>query len=176
MESTLQIPRGPKVRPVVRVFASWASVDGPVAQSFWALLGEALAIDATYDFDVWSFDRALCVGERWDEEIRDALGRAHLGILALTPAFLNSRYIQDVELPAFVGGEAAPGRWVVPVLLKPLPTTANLRGLAAHQIFRHPRLGDSRAFSRAGAAKDLWVHALVEEIHEVLCRYPSIVG
>ena len=163
-------------RPVVEVFASWASADASTAKAFWALLGEALAIDASYAFKLWSFDEALCVGERWDTEIQTALSRAHLGILALSPAFLNSRYIRDVELPAFVGDEVR-GRRVVPVLLKPLPATADLRGLADHQIFRHPNLGRPRAaFSQAGAGKDLWVHALVREIHEVLSRYGSIVG
>lgn len=49
-------------------------------------------------FEIWS-DKDIEVGENWRQAIESALNRARVGILLVSPNFLNSRFIQEDELP-----------------------------------------------------------------------------
>ncbi|HEU4559243.1 MAG TPA: toll/interleukin-1 receptor domain-containing protein, partial [Longimicrobium sp.] len=48
---------------------------------------------------IWS-DRHVRVGDEWRREIDAALDRAAVGVLLVSPEFLASDFIMDVELPA----------------------------------------------------------------------------
>jgi tetratricopeptide (TPR) repeat protein len=51
--------------------------------------------------DPWD-DRRIVTGADWETEICAALDAARLGVLLISPAFFNSKFIQDVELPRFL--------------------------------------------------------------------------
>lgn len=152
-------------KPLVRVFLSFAGQDEALVLRLWALLAEALVIDRVYEFQLWRSDDAILVGEGWDDRIHGALSAAEVGVVALSNAFLGSKYITDVELPALVD---VPGKRVVPLLLRQVNKQADWRGLKSKQIY-----GYERPFSdlRGMSARDAWVNGLVAEVHRVLARY-----
>lgn len=53
------------------------------------------------DVAVWD-DRAIAPGERWENEIREALAQAKVVVLLVSEAFLNSAYVREEELPQIV--------------------------------------------------------------------------
>ena len=58
---------------------------------------------------VWC-DKKLKPGDKWQDEINNALSRAKVGVLLVTPTFLASNFINDVEL-AYLVAQAEKG-WV----------------------------------------------------------------
>jgi len=46
----------------------------------------------------------LVVGEEFERQILEAIGRCDFGLLLISPAFLGSKFITEKELPAFVSG------------------------------------------------------------------------
>lgn len=164
-EPVVRLTTGESGKPLVRVFCSFAGDDKRHAQRLWRSLTAALAIDGKYEFRPWQSDKAILLGEKWDTRIREALSAAELGVLAVSPAFLGSGYITDVELPALVN---APGKRVVPVLLRRVNKQADWRGLKDKQVH-----GYAQPFAelRDDAARDKWVDTLVTGVHRVLSRY-----
>lgn len=152
-------------KPLVRMFLSFARRDTDVAGRMWELLAEATAVDRIYGFELWRFDEALLVGESWDARIRAALADNELGVLAVSNASLGSKYVTEVELPAFLN---VVGKRIVPVLLRKPNKHADWRGLDGKQIY-----GRDRPFAelRTRAARDTWVNGLVDQLHRVLDRY-----
>jgi hypothetical protein len=62
---------------------------------------------------VWS-DALIGASRRWRPEIDDAIARAHVALLLVSPDFLASDFIMRMELPALI----ARGVPLVPVLLR----------------------------------------------------------
>ncbi len=152
-------------KPLVRVFLSFAKRDARVAGQLWELLTEATKADRAYRFDWWRFDEAILVGEDWDASARQALTVSDLGLLAVSNAFLGSKYITGVELPALVD---VPGKRAIPVSVRRVSQHADWHGLDSKQVYGHERpFGEVRGQS----AQDAWVNALVDQIHRVLARY-----
>ena len=118
----------------VRGFLSYAHADGRLVRRFMNLLGPRLQVLGNLDLRVWS-DTDLLVGQRWDDEIRNAIDAADFGLLLVSPALLTRDYIQRVEIPALL---SAPGTVVMPVGLQRVDVVrSDLQGLEAHQIFLH---------------------------------------
>ncbi|QFZ18467.1 toll/interleukin-1 receptor domain-containing protein [Saccharothrix syringae] len=161
----MRLEVGSSGKPLVRVFLSFVGRDEALVLRLWDLLTEAMVIDQEYEFQLWRSDDAILVGEDWDVRIRGALSTAEVGIVALSNAFLGSKYITGVELPALVD---VPGKHVVPLLLRQVSKQADWRGLKSKQIY-----GYGRPFSeaRGTSAQDAWVNRLVVEVHRVLARY-----
>ena len=53
-------------------------------------------------------DLNIIVGEDWDKEIKKSLKKCDLGMLLISCSFLNSKYINEVELPRFVYNQEKP--------------------------------------------------------------------
>ena len=167
-EPRVTLRRGPSGKPLVRMVISYAHEDAKAAGTFKAELETRLSISPAYEFDLWRDIEGIVAGERWDDAIRGAFGAADLGLLLMSPSFLASDYIADVELPIFVRGGARgiEGKRVVPFELKALDFgTMDLRGLGARQIVRGPWP------QRPSSKRDGVAAEVVREIHEVLSRY-----
>ncbi|MFR9768535.1 pentapeptide repeat-containing protein [Nocardia sp. SC052] len=162
-------------KPLVRVFLSYNAKDATKAAELWTRLREFASIDRTYQFEFWDFaSESLLPGDDWHQRVLAAIAQGDIGIFAVSHHFLNSEYIHQYELPDFVSRHAA-----VPVLLEEFDLDmVDLKGLEGRQIFRP----DGRSFDsmRGERAKNAWVEALRDSIHQVLERRgssaPEIVG
>ena len=78
-------------------------------------------------------DTRISVGAQWRDDIAAALGRARAAVLLLSPNFMASRFIGEVELPALLAASKQEGLKVIPVLLRPclLGELANVQGANA---------------------------------------------
>lgn len=87
---------------------------------------------ACREYRLWN-DQEILIGEGWEEEIHQALAICRFGLLLISPNFLASRYITEVELPVLLN------RAVFPVMLEDVDFKRHdLRGLKEKQIFRLP--------------------------------------
>lgn len=70
--------------------------------------------------DAWD-DRAIMPGKEWDHEIKDALFKADIIILLVSPNFLASRYVRDQEIKIAMERHHDPedAAVVVPVIIRP---------------------------------------------------------
>ncbi|MBM4257663.1 MAG: toll/interleukin-1 receptor domain-containing protein [Deltaproteobacteria bacterium] len=55
----------------------------------------------TGQLNVWS-DQRITPSQAWDQEIKDALASTAVAVLLVSPDFLASKYIREVELPALL--------------------------------------------------------------------------
>jgi len=70
--------------------------------------------------DTWD-DRAILSGEEWDHEIKDALYKANIIILLVSPDFLASRYVKEQEIKIAMERhhDSTDAAVVVPVIIRP---------------------------------------------------------
>lgn len=67
---------------------------------------------------IWS-DQDIAVGEDWHAQIQSILQNAKVSILLISPAFLNSTYIRNNELPVLLKRAKDRGLIVLPIILRP---------------------------------------------------------
>ena len=88
------------------VFISYAHADG---NRWHELVRQHLAPYVNYNnLSVWS-DHDIGMGHDWDDKIQQALARAKVAILLVSPAFLASSYIHNDELPEIMKASQADG-------------------------------------------------------------------
>lgn len=156
-------------RRQVKVFLSFASDDTSVAEDLWRHLGQALATSGTLDWQFWKFTKQLLISENFHEEIQHAISDAHLGLFAISPAFLNSPYIQEHELARLRGiGNGKRGKRIAPFILKRVPDFADLKGLESSQIFGYP---DGYWARRSPYERANWANKLADDLHRMADRY-----
>jgi hypothetical protein len=68
-------------------------------------------------------DRSLEAGTQWDPQIKAALAAARIILLLVTPRFMASNYINDVELTQALARDQAGTARVIPIILKPVDIT-----------------------------------------------------
>jgi hypothetical protein len=81
-----------------RIFLSYAHQD---AKWFDLVANHLRPLSTSGDVEPWS-DRDIDIGQHWEAEIRKAIDSSSIAILLVTPNFLASRFIVEVELPALV--------------------------------------------------------------------------
>jgi hypothetical protein len=119
---------------------SYAHEDTVLVERFLAPMRPRCSTLRELELDTW-WDRRILVGEGWRAEIARALETADFGLLALTPSFLASPYVIEVELPALLAGE----KLIFPVGLEAVDLRrADLKGLEDRLIFRHHTAGSTR--------------------------------
>lgn len=65
----------------------------------------------------WS-DKDLAAGDKWYDSIQKALNNAKVAVLLLGPAFLNSHYIRNTELPALLEKSMEGELVILPIILR----------------------------------------------------------
>lgn len=153
-----------------RFFVSYAARDAQAAAALLERLRAQLAASARFRYRLWDF-RQLLLGERWHARIQEEVAACDFGLLLVSPAFLASEYIGAHELPRFVGPHGKP---MLPVGLKPVDFARHdLKGLGAHQVFRH----DGRFFLELGGPRrDAFALALFQQIEDRLERHAAPVA
>ena len=80
------------------VFVSYSREDAEWRRQFELMLRPLVR---ERRLEVWSDERNL-VGEQWRPQLREAIGRARVALLLVSPAFLASDFIMEQELPALI--------------------------------------------------------------------------
>jgi serine/threonine protein kinase len=94
-----------------QIFISYAHEDARWRDDFLGMLAPAHERGL---IGVWS-DGAIAAGENWSQNIQRALERARVGLLLVTPNFLQSKFITRVELTNLLSAAKSGGvsiRWV----------------------------------------------------------------
>jgi hypothetical protein len=98
-----------------RVFVSYSHADRKKLNTFDAFLAP---LERDGIIEAWD-DTRLKPGEDWYQEIDQALDRASLGVVFVSPTFLASKFIYDVEMPRILARRAAGDLTLLPVFLRP---------------------------------------------------------
>lgn len=124
------------MRDAVHFFLSYAHADRSVADDLILRLRQQMKPSRAYEYTLWR-DTAILVGERWNDEIVQAIEACDVGLLLVSPAFLGSDFIDSEELPRLTGNKGKP---IVPVMLRPVSFERHdLKGLTEYQIYRLDR-------------------------------------
>lgn len=120
-------------RKEIKFFISYARTNKGLATGFLKRFREQVAASKKYKYEFWQ-DTKILAGEKWHDEIQEALKECDIGLLLVSPAFLGSEYIRKYELSEFVGDDAKP---LIPIMLQPVDfDRMDLKGLQHDQIFR----------------------------------------
>ena len=68
--------------------------------------------------DLWD-DRRIGAGEDWEKEIKEAMAKASVAILLVTPDFLTSKFIRGTEVPTFLKRRDKEGMHIFPIIVRP---------------------------------------------------------
>lgn len=109
-------------------------------------------------------DQRIAIGGDWRLEIDAALAAARVALLLVSPHFLTSRFIADVEIPTLLKRREQDGLRVIPIIVQPC-AWRHITWLACIQT--HPRDGTPLAgMSKYDA--DVALVALVLEVQEIV--------
>lgn len=154
-----------------RGFVSYARDDGVLVERLLKFLEPRGRTRRSIEIELWS-DASILAGEDWRQQLERALDSADFGLLCVSPSFLDSPFVTDVELPALMQAE----RIVIPLALEPLDFAAgDLKGLGERQIFRLRRPSSTRslAFAECGAInRQRFCDALVTQIEARCAQSP----
>jgi WD40 repeat protein len=112
-------------------------------------------------------DSYIPVGSEWRRDITDALERARVGVLLLTPDFLASDFIHLHELPLLCAAHSAGELTLVCVLVKPCSYKAT--ALEAYQFANNP----VRALAALSEVE--WTAELVRIVEDIIVPTFSVV-
>ncbi len=84
----------------IRLFISYAHKDENQRYNFIKDLKTVLT-DQEYNFVFWQ-DKDILIGENFKTKIDAALNQCHYGLLLISPHFLESDFIKDVEIPVLI--------------------------------------------------------------------------
>ena len=98
----------------VSVFTSYAHKDEELREELDVHLSMIKRQPAV---EVWN-DREIVAGDEWDDSIKKELEAADIILLLVSPYFLASRYIYDVEIKTALERHEKRDAIVVPIILK----------------------------------------------------------
>jgi formylglycine-generating enzyme required for sulfatase activity len=97
-----------------KIFIAYAREDAPLLEKLRKPLN---VLRRNGHCDIF-FDGEIVPGERWNERLKAELHQADIYLLLVTDDFLDSDYINDVELPKALEKEKAGKAKVVPIILR----------------------------------------------------------
>jgi TIR domain len=113
--------------------------------------------------DLWSDDR-IRGGDRWAEEIDQALVEASVAVLLVSANYLTSPFILEKEVPRIFERHAAAGLQVFPVVARPC-AWRNVEWLTKLNV--RPKNGDP-VWRSSGRYVDAELAALTDEVYEIV--------
>lgn len=160
-------------RKLIQFFISYAHADDELASKLIEAFKEMSIPSKKYKYEFWQ-DTAILPGEKWKEEIQNALNECSVGLLLISPAFLGSEFIGKNELSTFIGEKTKPA---VPVMLKKVNMKRHdLKGLEDAQIFRL-KAGDAKNMKSyaqcVSRQKDGFVYELFDRVECLLDKVPT---
>jgi hypothetical protein len=114
------------------VFISYAHKD---EQQWLDSLLVHLAFLKRLGVEIWT-DREISPGARWHQDIQNALAKAQVAVLLVTPAFLESPYISNDELPNLLRAAESEGLIIFWIPVK--PSSWSMSELAPFQAAHPP--------------------------------------
>ncbi len=101
----------------ISIFTSYAHKDEELREELDVHLAMVRRMD---NIKIWN-DRAIQAGSEWDDSIKQELEDADVIFLLVSPRFLASTYIQDVEIKRAMERHDDPNdiARVIPIILKP---------------------------------------------------------
>ena len=99
----------------LKLFVSYAHEDANFLKRLKVHLARAIY---DYGFDFWD-DSRINLGDKWANEIEDALNESSIVILLISADFLSSNFIVNQELPKILIKERKAGTRVIPVIIGP---------------------------------------------------------
>jgi tetratricopeptide (TPR) repeat protein len=114
--------------------------------------------------DVWT-DDLIQTGDRWREEIDRAMDRASIAVLLVSAAFLNSRFVRDVETPRILERRMGEGMRILPLVVRPCAwqSVGWLERLQVRDL----------AVAAAAGELDAAFAGIVREVHQLLAPRPA---
>jgi len=112
-------------------------------------------------------DNDLVIGKDWNKQILNAIKNCDCGLLLISPSFLSSKYIIDVELKTLINEN----KKIIPVALRKIDLNRHdLKGLEKNQIFFYDKKNEKRAFSELNSEKDKeqFIALLFQKIEQLL--------
>lgn len=97
-----------------RVFISYSSSDREWLDRIRTHLA---VLERKELIDVWS-DASIEIGAKWKDEIEVALWRARIAVLMVSPAFLASSYVWQMEMPRIIAHSEL-GMEILPLIVRP---------------------------------------------------------
>lgn len=99
----------------VKVFTSYARKDAELKEELDVHLA---MLKRDPNVDIWS-DEDIEVGSEWDDSIKNNLKEADIILLLVSPRFLASSYIFDVEIKEAMEKHENKESLVIPIIMKP---------------------------------------------------------
>lgn len=99
----------------VKILISYAHKDEDLKNELFEFLSP---LRKSGTISIWS-DRAIEVGKLWDMEIKNALEKAEIILFLLSPAFLASDYINEIEILGAMERHKNHQVKLIPIMLRP---------------------------------------------------------
>lgn len=97
---------------------------------------KVLQFDLNEPFEIWE-DTRIKSGEKWKEEIKNALDDCSIAILIISTDFLASEFIQNNELPVLLENAQKKGTKIIPLIVGHCRFTKN-KNLSQFQAVNDP--------------------------------------
>lgn len=121
-------------RDAKRVFVSYSHED---REALDRLLIHLRPLQRNGTLDVWD-DTQIKAGDRWEQEIENALSRSAIAVLLVSADFMASDFIIDNELPPLLEGAREKGTRILPVVLNHCRFTRDSSNLSQFQAVNDP--------------------------------------
>lgn len=99
---------------IPRIFIAYSRQDLPQLEQ----LRTQLRVLERREFCHIFYDGVIQAGEKWEPRIKEELHRADIYLLLVTAEFLDSNYVNDIELPTILQREREGTARVLPVILR----------------------------------------------------------
>jgi len=99
----------------LKVFISYAKADIAFTNN---LKKHLKPLERAGDISTW-YDRDMEPGDNWDNEVKRHLDKADIILFLVSPDFLNTDYILDIEIPKALKRHESGDSRVVPIILRP---------------------------------------------------------
>ncbi|MDI9518598.1 MAG: toll/interleukin-1 receptor domain-containing protein [Bacillota bacterium] len=153
-------------RKKINIFVSYSHSTKKISINFINRLFDYIKPSKKYEYSYW-MDNDLVIGKDWNKQILNAIKNCDCGLLLISPSFLSSKYIIDVELKTLINEN----KKIIPVALRKIDLNRHdLKGLEKNQIFFYDKKNEKRAFSELNSEKDKeqFIALLFQKIEQLL--------